>query len=427
MTRPLCLAALCLLASLPSTALAVEKKTSKGREESQEEVDEDSVTGKRPPPLPTTPAPSAVGALDTAARAARPYENLTYIGAEILGLEPAFVDDSRQGLERIYRRDYKAAKEHFDRMSTQYPTQAVGPVGNGLIWQALMLENFDFKYESQWQTSFKLAKDRLDAALKVPGEEAWEFFLLGGVLGIEAIHATRHGDFLPALARGYEALRTLGRTRAAAPEFPDILLGDGLYNYWRSVVTLNSSLLPDFEDRRAEGIAQIQRAESEGIFVGPPATLALTFSYLEERDLKRALGSALHARKAYPDNVINNLVTARIYTYMKRYDRAEEVLKEILEDAPTNERSHFYLSSIYARTRRIDEAIAEMDRYLAFDLSPQYRSQALFRQGGNWYRKKDFKKAYALYEQAWKVDKSKSAKRRMESMEKMRKEGKIAF
>jgi tetratricopeptide (TPR) repeat protein len=300
-------------------------------------------------------------------------------------------------------------------------------VGNGLIWQALMLENFDFKYESQWQTSFKLAKDRLNAAIKVPGEEAWEYFQLGGVLGIEAIHATRHGDFIPALAKGYDALRTMGKTRDRAPTFPDLLLGDGLYNYWRSVVTLNSSLLPNFEDRRAEGIAQVQRAEVESVFVGPPATLALTFSYLEERDLKRALGSALRSKKAYPDNVINNLVTARIYTYMKRYDRAEEILKEILEDAPTNERSHFYLASVYSRTRRIDEAIAEMDRYLSFDLMPQYRSQALFRQGSHWYRKQDYAKAYAFFDQAHDLDKSKSAKRRMESMEKMRKEGKISF
>ncbi|MBN1337022.1 MAG: tetratricopeptide repeat protein [Deltaproteobacteria bacterium] len=426
MNRASILALLGLLAAVPHNAAALEKKTSRRGDVESEDVDEDSVTGKRPPPL-TTPGVSVVGEQEVAAMAERPYKNLTYIGAGMLGLEPAFVDDARQGLELIYQRNYKAAKEHFDRMTTQYPTQAVGPVGNGLLWQALMLENFDFKYEAQWQTSFKLAKDRLDAALDVPGEEAWEYFLLGGVLGIEAIHATRKGDFVPALTRGYEALRTLGKTRDAAPDFPDLLLGDGLYSYWRSVVTLNSSLLPDFGDKRAEGIAQMQKAEVESIFVGPPTTLALTFTFIEERDLKRALGSALQSRRAYPDNVINNLVTARIYTYMRHYDKAEEVLKEILEDAPTNERSHFYLSSVYSRTRRLDEAIAEMDRYLSFDLMPTYRGQALYRQGGYWYRKKDYAKAYALFQQSYDVAKQKSAKRRLEAMEKLRKEGKISF
>src|SRR5690606_28993051 len=138
------------------------------------------------------------------------------------------------------------------------------------------------------------------AALAIPGNEGWEHFLMAGVAGIEAIHTMRKESYLPALQLAFEAMDHVQRSKEAAPAFVDLLLADGMYNYWRTVVTMSTPLLPDFGDHRVEGIEQMQKVEIEGVFLGPPTTLALAFTWIEERKHRNALIACLKNQRAYP-------------------------------------------------------------------------------------------------------------------------------
>jgi tetratricopeptide (TPR) repeat protein len=397
-------------------------------ESKTEDIDAGTITGKAPPPLNpgavTTPPewkPEAASELPGTGA----YDKLVFVGAKLLRLEVSYVAASREGLEKIYQRDYKGAKFHFDEMATQHRESAIGPVGRAVVWQALMLENFDFKYEKQYEVSFRDAKARLDEALATPGSEAWESFLLAGILGVDAIHVMRKGNFMQALNRGYEAMRSVQACHAAAPDFQDIYLGDGIYNYWRSVVTMSSKMLPDFGDHRAEGIQQMLRSERDSIFLRAPTAMSLAFTYIEERDFKQALVYAQKNHDRYPNNVINNILLARIHIYQRNYPAAENILKETLRNTPENERAHYYLSLIYSRTKRIDEAIAEAQRYLAFKLSPEDRADALYRLGNLLMRQKRYAEAQASWEEAWKINKHKASRKRLDYLAKKQQEGKI--
>ena len=398
-------------------------------EQAREDLGESAVTRNPVPAIEGLPEESSspITREDLMEMANRPYPNVVYRGAELLGLEPEFVHDARQGREAVYLRDYKGAMDHWGLMDSKWPRSAIGPVGRGLVYQALMLENFDFDYEQQWELQWREARSRVDEAVDMPGNDAWDNFLLTGVIGVDAIHETRKLNFVSALTKAYEALRSIERAKEAAPDFPDLVLADGIYNYWRSVVTLSSKVLPDFEDKRAEGIAQMKYVETHGIFVSAPTTLALVFTYLEERDLKRALGSSLRGYRTYPDNVINNLVLARIYIYLRRFSRSEEICEEILVDAPDNERVHYYRALVYSRSRRMDQAIQEMNLYLSYDLIPEYRGTSLYRLAGFHYRKREYSTAEDYYKRAWKESRHKGSKRRLERMKRLKKEGKISY
>lgn len=404
-------------------------------EESDEEggedevLDEGTVTGKRPPRIRAAGEEvfsPIVTPEELEAAAALPYPLIAYRGAEVLGLPVEFIQEGREGLEYLYVRDYKAAKEHFDRIAVQHRDSSLGPIGQALIWQALMIENFDFKYTDQFRFSFEEAERRIERELDEPGNEAWEQFLLGGMKGLDAIHLMREGSWVIALERGLDAIRALRRSQELAPDFQDLQLGFGIYNYWRSVVTLSSVVLPNFGDHREEGIAQMKVAANEGIFVGPPSYLSLAFSYLEERDLKRALGYTLRGHHRYPENVINNLLLGRIYLYMRKYKQAESVFDRIREIAPENERVWYYIGLLRARTRRLEEAVEAYDRYLGFELIPVYEAAAWYRKGNAHYRLKQWKRAERAYKQAWKADHHKGAKRRLNRIKRLRRLGKIS-
>jgi tetratricopeptide (TPR) repeat protein len=400
-----------------------------GDEEPTEDIDEGTMLRNQAPRIENLPdEDDRVGLRERLQEEHdRPFDNVVYRGAEVLQLTPEFVQGARQGLELIYLRDYPGAMDHFGKMDQQYPGSGLGPVGRGLIYQALMLENFDYDYEPQYETNWGQAKRELTTAIEVPGNEAWEYFLMVGVVGVEAIHATRRYNYVGALNKAIEAMRYLQRCRELAPDFPDLVLADGINNYWRSVVALNTKLIPDGEDKRAEGIAQMKYVETNAIFVSAPTTLALTYTYLEERDIKRALGTASRAHQLYPDNVINNLVLARIYLYMRRFTQSEDICNQILEDSPDNERVHYYLGLIYSRTKRMDQAIAELERYLSYELIDEYRATTHYRLGGFHYRKKNYQLAEDHYKEAVKINKHKGAKKRLERMKRLQKEGVISY
>lgn len=380
---------------------------------------DDTVSGARPK--------TGLGEVDLTDRAqwdqklgafeGRPHPPIYYMGSKWLGVSPDFIASAHEGLNKIYLRDYKGAMSHFNGMGGDYPGMAIGPVGQVLIWQALMLENFDFKYEGQYQTASRNARQEVEQALLSPGSEAWEQFLLAGMLGIESIHTMRHEEYAKALSRGYEAMKAVKKCQALAPDFVDIQLGDGLFDYWATVISQSTKLIPNMEDKRAEGIRQLLAVEERSLFLRAPATLALTFTWIEEGKREKALASALKNWRLYPKNIINNLVLGRVYMYNRKYEASEAIFRDVINTDPNNQRAHYYLGRLFLRWGRMNQARAAFDNYLRFtDLSSEHRAYALYYLGVVHARVKDYDKAEKAWAEAWKVGKLKTAKSRLDHL-----------
>ncbi|MCA9566551.1 MAG: tetratricopeptide repeat protein [Myxococcales bacterium] len=350
---------------------------------------------------------------------------------EELGLEPTVAQEIRDGLELLYQRKYTDARDHFADLEKRHPTDAagLGPMSDLLVWQALMMENFDFRFDKQYWTSSKEARTRLEAAIQVPGNDGWEHFLLAGVTGIEAIHLMRTSKYLTALQTAFEAMDHAEKTRALSPGFTDLKLADGMYNYWRTVVTKSSGMLPDFGDHRSEGIEQMLAVERDGLFLKAPTTMSLAFTWIEEGKKEEALESCLKNRTPYPDNVINNLITGSVYVSMSKYKSAIGVFDEILEDSENNKRARYWKGIALQRSGRLEEALGEYQTYLAADyMEKDQRAQAHYRVGQIKYQQKKYLEAEEAWKTAIKVDGGhKRSKDRLDAMKAARKEGTISY
>jgi len=352
-----------------------------------------------------------------AKHAGKPLPPITYLASEWLSVPPEFVHECRQGLDKIFLRDYKGAKAQFDKMAVVNRGWGVGTVGQVLVWQALMLENFDFKYESQYQTAHRASRMELEEALQIPGNEAWENFLLAGILGIESIHLMRQEEFVKALNRGYEAMKAVEKTQKLAPDFTDINLGDGLFNYWVSVVSKHTKLIPDMGDKREVGIQQLLLVERSAVFLQPPATLALTFTWIEEGKKREALKSGLRNHRKYPDNIINNQVLGRVYMYNRMYEDSERIFQHVMKVDPKNQRAHYYIARLYLRWGKLKKADSHLATYLAFtDIDNNQRADALYYLGNLRMRQKNQKDAEKAWKEAVKVAKHERSKRRLEKL-----------
>jgi tetratricopeptide (TPR) repeat protein len=373
---------------------------------------------KKATPMPQVDAQSVADfTKDLAKHEGKPLPPITYLASEWLSVPPEFVHQCRQGLDKIFLRDYKGAKAQFDKMAITNRGWGIGPVGQVLVWQALMLENFDYKYESQYLVAHKNARMELEESLQIPGNDAWENFLMAGILGIESIHLMRKEDFVKALNRGYEAMKAVKKTQELAPNFTDINLGDGLFNYWVSVVSQHTKLIPDQGDKRELGIQQLLLVERSAVFLQPPATLALTFTWIEEGKKREALKSGLRNYRKYPDNIINNQVLGRVYMYNRMYEDSERIFKHVLATDPKNQRAHYYISRLYLRWGKLKKADEHLATYLAFtDIDNNQRADALYYQGTLRMRQKKPKEAEKLWKEAYKIAKHKRAKKRLDKL-----------
>lgn len=308
-------------------------------------------------------------------------------GARALKVRFEFVDACRKGLDLLYHRRYRDTRDYFGELAEEYPAAAVAPIADVLVWQAMMLENFDLRYDTQYRASSALAREQLTAASRVVGNEGWEQFMLAGVVGLEAIHAARLGRYLPALTQAFEALEHVGKVRSAAPTFPDLALADGLYNYWRTVIARSSSLIPDFGDHRAEGIAQMEGVARHGVFLAPPATLSMLFTWLEEKDYDKALAAGEKNRQVYPDNTINLLMMGLVQLKRQAFSDALVLFEEIVRRDPSSTRARYYRGVSLAKLERYDEAREELERYVIADHLQVYQQAAAHWRLGEVYRK----------------------------------------
>ncbi len=389
--------------------------------------DQERITGKVPPPLPETPQ-SAHKDYEEPDEGDRPYPNSAYRGAAALQLDPQYVFEIQQGLEMMFLRDYEGSREHFTKVDKAFPDTAISSVADVLVWQALMLENFDFRFDDQYWVSSKAARQGLEAALKNPGNEGWEHFLMAGVVGIEAIHTMRQTKFLSALQMAFSAMDHIQKTRELVPDYIDVQLADGMYNYWRTVVTLSSKVLPDFGDHRVQGLEQMKDVERSGIFLSSPSTLSLAFSWLEEGKLREASAACQRNRSKYPKNIINNLVTGTTFVYQRRYSSAIGAFDAILAEDAENKRVRYWRGVALLRNGQLEEAEAEFKKYIAFDYMEDYqRSNAHYRLGQVYYRQKKFSASYTSYKEAVRLTKHKGAKQALERMKQRKSQGKIDY
>lgn len=347
-------------------------------------------------------------------------------GARQLDISAEFVFLARQGLELLYLRRYGDARAFFIELGQLYPGTGAAPVGEVLVWQAQMMENYDYRYQPQWEVASRTARSELEAAIKIDGNQGWEEFMMTGVAGIEAIHAVRQGKYLKGLTLAFEAIDHLESAREAAPEFQDLMLADGMYNYWRTVITKKSPLLPDFGDHREEGVAQMRVVEEKGIFLAAPTTMALSFAYYEDGKNRAAIEACERNRALYPENTINLMMLGASNLQGKNPKGALEAFDALIASNADNQRVHYYRGKSLQQLRRYDEATAAFETYLGFArLEDSARGWAYFRLGQIASAEKRWSEAEIHFKESVRVAGNKSGREELDKIKKGRREGRI--
>ena len=305
-----------------------------------------------------------------------------FTGENPLGVQRAEFRYAQEGMELIYQRKHLEALELFEVAGIDFPNSPLGPVGRSLVYQSMMIENYDFVWDDPYQSDFSEGKERLRMALRSGHDRSWVYFLYAVHLGIDAMYDVRKGEYVAALNKAWDAMEYIKKLSRREPEFHDVKLALGLYNYWRTAITESVPYLPRFGDHREEGLRQLREAREQGFLCVAPASIALTYSYIESRKWKEAIAEAQWAQQRYPNNIINQMTLARIHRKRKQYSEAFSAFDRILEIDPDNRRVHFHIGETYYKQRK-DNAKAEASyrRYLDTEPPAELRAHTYYRLG----------------------------------------------
>ncbi len=300
-------------------------------------------------------------------------------GMNTLGIEPELLCDIQTGLELIYGRQYPDALKHFRAVSEGRPHSPVGPLCRAIVYQVMMLEDWDDEYDDTFRHELEVGRERMDR--QASDSAAWSHFVEAMLATLEALDRLHADDHLAAVNRGWEAIEGMKQAKRADPTFADPDLFLGIFNYYLSAITRRYKGLPSFADRREEAFAQMEHARDEGLLTPLAARFSLAYCYLDHDAYDRALVEcrALHA--VYPENLLVLSLMARVQTKSKDAPGALATLEAIRGLDPENKRLPWYL----AETHRLavgdrDEARRQYALYLDQPGVPlRYRVKTLVR------------------------------------------------
>lgn len=324
--------------------------------------------------------------------------------------------EGMEGLEQVYERRYNDARQTFRGMEQKYPVSAIGPFGLVMLAQAQMGENLDFTHETVYQAAYKESIKRMDAAVGQNQAVAWNRFLRGCAKGVNSLYMYRQDKLLGALQEGLGALSDIEAAKKLDPQFMDPYIGLGVYDYWRSAITLRYKNLPFFPDKRDQGLKELELARDKGVITPTMARLALGYSYLDKRLPEKALRETNLLKQSYPKNVLTLQLAGQVYTRLHLPIKARGAYEDVLAIDPRNVQAHLQLGLIdMNRDYNYPSAVTHLETYVSNLPNEYYRPVAHTRLGDAYWLSGNKSKAEEQWKLALKANPdSKTAKARME-------------
>jgi TolA-binding protein len=261
------------------------------------------------------------------------------------GSDADLIARSVEGERLLMSRDYAEAQALFQKLSQDYPESPAGAFGLMAMWQTRMFENRDFRFISQYDAAETKMTALCDERLLPEQPKEWDMFVCASGFGMRGFFDARRDKWMQGLGGAIRSVRTYKRLLWLNPNFIDADMGVGMYEFWRSVVTLRMKWLPFFSDQRAAGMAKLERVVSGGKYVRDLAKANLAYMHIEMKNYDQALGILNDLIVRYPRNVLMRQAKGEVFWWQKKYQDCYETFAQILEDDPKLTRSLYWMAA----------------------------------------------------------------------------------
>lgn len=281
-----------------------------------------------------------------------PYDSLA---GDIL-LKNRYVEiEATQAMYDLYNMNFDRANRQLNYLKKQYGWHPLPYFLYGLsYWWRILPYGAQ---ETKWDDTFLAYMDTAEVLSKKLYKEVSETegaFFLAAVYSFQGRLYSERGDYIKASFVGKSSLSYLDECKGKEDFSPEILFGDGLFNYYAEWIRENyRGLRPIMmffpRGDKSLGIEQLEETSRNAFYARTEAQYFLMrILYAEEGDIKGSMQIAEYLHDLYPNNAYFHRFYTRLLYQVGRYDEAIKQSKEIISRIDNAWDGYEYNSGRYA-------------------------------------------------------------------------------
>ncbi|RVU25935.1 tetratricopeptide repeat protein [Sandaracinomonas limnophila] len=264
-----------------------------------------------------------------------------------------FQVEATYAINQMYNYKFPEAEREFNYLKIKYPQHPLPDLLLGLVqwWKIVpntQNEIYDERFNEFMDSSIEKAEKIWDDT-----ENPEAAFILAASYAFKGrLHAERQ-HWTRATWAARNALKYLEECRDFADFSPEILFGDGLYNYYYHFIKKNFALLRPVlwlfpKANKDQGIKQIEKAVYQAFYTRTEARYFLLQIYAMEGMSNKSYDLAKYTHENYPDNPYFHRYHAREAYMQGNMEEATLLSKQILERIDNHEVGYEAVSGRYA-------------------------------------------------------------------------------
>lgn len=257
---------------------------------------------------------------------------------EILLLDRAVQINTTAAVNNMYNFNFHEAEKEFKWLKVKYPEHPLGDFLLGLNeWWKIVPDTKNSSFDDQCHFYMDEAIDKADALYDKNKKNKEAAFFLSAAYAIKGRLFSEREKWVKSAWAGKQAIKYLDNSRGEENINPELLFGDGVYNYYSKWIHENykslKPLLTFFrKGDKAMGIKQLENVANNAFYTRMEARYFLIQIYAMENQALKSLNMSRQMHVLYPNNSFFHRYVARNSFQMGKLDEAETNAKELLNN-----------------------------------------------------------------------------------------------
>ncbi len=246
---------------------------------------------------------------------------------------------TQRGVELIYSLQFDSAKTEFQKVIRQNPDHPSGHFFLAMIeWWRIIVNPENTSNDNYFYSLLEKVIFLCDKTLETKPNDVTALFFKGGAIGFRGRLRVHREQWLYAANDGRLAIPIVHQAYNLEPTNTDVLLGMGIYNYYRDVIPEEYPIVKPFvilfpKGDKMLGIQQLKQAAEKARYANYEATyflIQILFNY--EKKYSQALPLALKLYRKFPNNPIFHRYVGRLYGSLGKWNEMKNIFSEVLEN-----------------------------------------------------------------------------------------------
>ncbi len=290
--------------------------------------------------------------------------------------------ETTQALNDMYNFKFRKAFRQFVWLKQEFPEHPLPYLLMGMNeWWQIMPNFNDKSHDKRFMAYMDTTIQKAEKLYEIDSSKVEAAFFLSAAYGFKARLYSERGRWFKAATTTNQSLQYLEDCRGKDELSPELMFGDGIYNYFSNWIPDHYPALKPFMiffDRGDKylGLKQLRQVAHNAFYTRTEAQYWLMrILYTEENDIQGALHESEYLHETYPDNAYFHRYYARLLYGTGRLVKARLVAEDLLAkvdsgyvgyEATSGRYACFYLGQIAERNLDDQKAMFYYSRAVDF-------------------------------------------------------------